>query len=186
MRSASRASPSTASTCGAGLGLPRLVGLEVGVGGPDQLPRGVEGAARLRRRPTPRRRRRTRVGGGRGERAVGRGRRPDAAALRCRRRWRRGPAGCRGCWRGRSCSGRPGPRSVKSPSWPYGGVGEHVVAEAVDADVVDEVERVDDVARRLAHLLAADQQPAADRPALRAARRRPTSASPASTRSGGG
>ena len=36
----------------------------------------------------------------------------------CRRRWPRGRAGCRGCWRGRSCSGRPCPRSVKSPSGP--------------------------------------------------------------------
>ena len=85
----------------------------------------------------------------------------------CRRRWRRGRGGCRGCWRGRRCSGRPAPRSVKSPSLAVRRVGEHVVAEAVDADGVDEVERLDDVAGRLAHLLAADEQPAADGPALR-------------------
>ena len=46
-------------------------------------------------------------------------------------------------------------------------LGEHVVAEAVDPDGVDQVERVDDVAARLAHLLAAGQQPPADCPAPR-------------------
>ena len=50
---------------------------------------------------------------------------------------------------------------------PVGRVGEDVVAEPVDADGVDEVERLDDVAGRLAHLLPAAQQPAADGPPLR-------------------
>jgi hypothetical protein len=46
-------------------------------------------------------------------------------------------------------------------------VGEHVVAEAVDADGVDEIERLHHVPRGLAHLLAAAEQPATDRPAPR-------------------
>ena len=46
MRSASRASPRTASTAGPGLGLPRLGRLEGGVGLPDQAPGGFERLAR--------------------------------------------------------------------------------------------------------------------------------------------
>ncbi len=66
-----------------------------------------------------------------------------------------------------------------------GGVGEHVVAEPVEADIVDQVERVDHVARRLAHLLAARSAASRRSPSPSAGRRRPTSASPASTRSAG-
>ena len=47
------------------------------------------------------------------------------------------------------------------------GVGEHVVAEAVDTDVVDEIERIDHVSRGFRHLLAADEQPSAHGPAAR-------------------
>ena len=47
------------------------------------------------------------------------------------------------------------------------GVGQHVVAKAVDTELVDQVERAHHVAGRLRHLFAANEQEAADRPALR-------------------
>ena len=94
---------------GAGLGLPRLVGLEVGVGLADEPPGGLEGDRRLHALPAPRprpRRPRPRP------RPAGC---PGAARGRCRRtssrrRWPPGTGGCRGCWRGRRCSARPCPR----------------------------------------------------------------------------
>ena len=54
MRSASSGVAQHGVDLGAGLGLPRLVGLEVGVGLADEPPGGLERDRRLRRRPTPR------------------------------------------------------------------------------------------------------------------------------------
>ena len=166
IRSASRASPSTASTCRAGLELPRLVGLEVGVRRPDQLPRGLEGAAR--RDDVPRRRSppatASAAAAASGLSAAGAGPMPPHFDVDD------------GGDAGGEVAEVVGEIGVVAPDealvrevavLAVRRVGEHVVAEPVDADGVDEVERLDDVARRLAHLLAAAEQPAADGPALR-------------------
>ena len=106
IRSTSRASPSTRSTVGSGVELPRLGGLERGVGRADEPPRRLEGALGREARPGLRRGG-ERLVGRRGERAsrVGRG-------ARRQRTWSPRPSplgrpGCRGCSRGPSCTGPP-------------------------------------------------------------------------------
>jgi hypothetical protein len=143
---------------GAGLGLPRLVGLEVGVGLPHErqvasrawtaATESHAAARRGRRRPA------TAASGlsGRGAGPTPSHFLPTTVATRT--------AGCRGCWRGRRCSGRPCPRR-RSRRRAERGVAQEVVAEPVDAEVGDQVEPGrSGWGRGLAHLLAADQQPA--------------------------
>ena len=55
--------------------------------------------------------RRVRLGGHGRQRAVGARRRADAVALLAHDRGHPGRGGCRSCWPGRRCSGRPWPRS---------------------------------------------------------------------------
>ncbi len=145
------------------LELPRLVRLEMGVGRPDELPRRFQCPARRDRVPC--RRRAVDGGGGRlRQRTVGRRCRALAAALgadhgRDPRRQVAEVVGEVGVVAGdEAFVGEVAVLAVR-------GVGEDVVPEPVDADRVHEVERLDDVAGRLAHLLAAAQQPAADGPA---------------------
>ena len=85
------------------LGLPRLGGLELGVGRPDEPPRRLERLRRLRRAPMPTPAASYAVAAtvASGLSGAARDRRRRTAS---RRRWRRATAGCRGCWRGRCCS----------------------------------------------------------------------------------
>ena len=169
IRSASRASPSTASTAGPGSAFHGSCGFERGVGLPDEPPGRLEGLAR--RDPVP--------GGGR----VG-----------VHRRGHRRPAGCRGTGRApppphlpRHHRGHPGEEvaeivgEVGVVPGDHALVGEvavgaerlvpqEVVAEAVDTECRHQIGRCDLVEGRLGHLLAADQQVAVDVDRLRRVR----------------
>ena len=165
IRSASRASPSTASTRVPGSSFHGSLASRWALVARTQLPRRLQSAVRgdlVPRGDDPgdgvRRRGRQRAVGGRS--------RSHAAALRADDRGDPGDEVA-------EVVGQVGVVAADEPLvgevavLSVGGVGEDVVAEAVDADGVDEVERLDDVARRLAHLLPLAQQPPADGPSLR-------------------
>ena len=110
MRSASSASPSTASTAGPGSAFHGSLASRWALVARISCHVASSASARLHARPTLRPRR-SNAGRGGVARAGCRAAAPDRCRrTSCRRRWRRGRAGCRGCWRGRRCSARPGPR----------------------------------------------------------------------------
>ena len=144
----------------AGLGLPRLVGFEMGVGGAQQPPGGGQRVGRLDRGPG-RGRIGVGAGGDLGQRAVRPGCRPDAVALAAHHRGHPGQEVA-------EVVGQVGVvarhhRLVREVAvGPEGEVGQEVVAEAVHPEVGDEVGRGDLVQARLRHLLAADEEEAVD------------------------
>ena len=84
----------------------------------------------------------------------------------------RGSRGCRGCSRGRRCSVSSNRSHEKSPSLPNTISLRQIQPQRIGAEPVRRLERIDDRAERLAHLLALGQHPAVaeDLPRQRQAR----------------
>ena len=145
IRSASRASPITRSTSGPGSAFHGSFCLEVRVGGADEAPGGLERPARLDLVPARSGVCSNAVAAAGASGLSGSGAVPTPPhflATTVATRAARLPR-----LLARSELYRPTrPSYVKSPSLPYGGVGEDVVAEAVESDVVDQVEGVYHVA----------------------------------------
>ena len=143
---------------GAGLGLPWLGRLELGVHRADEPPRGLERLGRLHALPRVRGMVEREDSGVR-ERAVGPRRRPDAAALLADHRATRREQVAE-VVREVGVVARDHPLVGEVVVGTERHVGEEVVPIAVDAEVGDELGRRDLVELRLAHLLAGDEQPA--------------------------